>query len=80
MEPYQYIISEYSIPGIIFFPVLFFHVYVESPDPKKPRRPHTTVPKPHQLKRPTLKTQLKTPKPQPQTTISEQKREKKYSE
>ena len=74
MELYQYIISEYSVPE------LFFYVYVESLDPKKPRRSHTTVPKPHQLKRPTLKPQLKTPNPTPQTTINEQKREKKYKE
>ena len=40
----------------IFFPRLFFYVYIESPNPK---RPHTTGPKP-QLKTPTPKTQYKT--------------------
>ena len=53
-----------------FFPGLFFYVYIESPNQKKPRRPHTTGPKPHQLKIPTPTTQNKTPKPQ--TTINEQ--------
>ena len=50
-----------------FFPGLFFYVYIESPIPKKPRRLHTTGPKPHQLKTPTPKTQYKTPTPKPQT-------------
>mgnify|MGYP001794685884 CR=1 FL=1 len=46
------------------FPGLFFYIYIESPNLKKPRRPHTTGPKPHQLKTPTPKTQ---------TTMNEQK-------
>ena len=51
----------------IFFPGLFFNVYIEIPNPKKPRRPHTTGPKPQQLKAPTPKTQNKTPTPKPPT-------------
>ena len=51
-----------------FFPrvILFLCLYRE-PQPKKPRRPHTTGLKPHQLKTPTPKTQYKTPTPKPQT-------------
>ena len=45
-----------------FFPGFILLYYIESPNPKKPRRPNTTGPKPHQLK--------------PQATINEQKREK----
>ena len=56
-----------------FFPGLFLYVYIESPIPKKPRRLHTTGPKPHQLKTPTPETQYKTPTPKPQTAINEQK-------
>ena len=50
-----------------FFPGLLFYVYIESPNQKKPRRPQTTGPKPHQLKAPSPKTQNKTPTPKPQT-------------
>ena len=46
---------------------------MESPNPKKPRMPHTTSPKPHQLKTTTPKTQYKTSTPKPQTTINEPK-------
>ena len=42
--------------ALFSFPGLFCYVYIE-PQPKKPRRPHTTGPKPHQLKTPTPKTQ-----------------------
>ena len=51
---------------------LSFYVYIESHNPKKPRRSHTAGPKPHQLKAQTPKTQYKTPTPKPQTTINEQ--------
>ena len=51
-----------------FFPDLFFYVYNKDPQLQKPRRTHTTGPKPPQLKTPTPKTQYKT-----QTTINEQK-------
>ena len=64
------------------FPGLFFYVYIESPNPKKRRKLHTTVLKPHQLKRPTPKPNPK-PQPQnlnPQTTINEQKKRKNYEE
>ena len=62
--------------GTIFFPGLFFYVYIESPKPIKPRKLHTPSPKPHQLKAPTPKAQSKTPTPKPQTTINEQNLEK----
>ena len=39
-------------PGLFFY----VYIYIMSPNPKKPRRPHTTSPKPHQLKTPTPKT------------------------
>ena len=38
---------------------------MESPNPKNPRKSHTTGPKPHQLKTLTTKAQSKTAKPQP---------------
>ena len=37
------------------FPGLFLNVYIESPNHKNPRWPHTTRPKPHELKAPTPK-------------------------
>ena len=46
-----------------FFPGIFFCVYIESPNPKKPRRPHTKGSNPHQLKTPASKTQSKPPTP-----------------
>ena len=52
---------------------LFLYVYTKSPNPKHPRSPHTTGPKPHQLKTPTTETQFKTQNPNPKTTINEQK-------
>ena len=51
----------------IFFPRVILLCLYREPKPKKPRRPHTTGPKPHQLKAPTPKTQNKTPTPKPQT-------------
>ena len=59
--------------SIISSPGLFFYGYIESPDPQKLRRPHTTGTKPHQLKTPTPKIQCKTsiPKPEPQTSKNE---------
>ena len=59
-----------------FFPELFSYVYIESPNPIKPRKFHIPSPKPHQQKAPTPKTQNKTPTPKPQTTINEQNLEK----
>ena len=59
-----------------FFPGLFFYVYIKNPNPKSSRRPHTTGPKPNQLKTPTPKTQSKTLSPQRQTTINEQNKKK----
>ena len=59
------------------FPGLFLYSS-QSPSPKNPRRPHTTVPKPHQLKTRNKKNNSR-PHPQnsnPQTTINEQKWEK----
>ena len=50
-----------------FFPGLFFYVYIESPNPLKPRKPHTTIPKPYQLKTP-----IQDPTPKTETTINEQ--------
>ena len=49
-------------PAPLFFPGLFFYVYIGSPNPKT-----------HQLKTLTPKTQSKTPTLKPQTTINEQK-------
>ena len=43
-----------------FFPGLLFHVYIESPNPWKTEKPHTTGPKPHHMKIPNPKTQSKT--------------------
>ena len=51
----------------ISFPRVILLCLYREPKPKKPRRPHTTGPKPHQLKAPTPKTQNKTPTPKPQT-------------
>ena len=62
-----------------FFPWLLFDVHIKSPNPKNPKCPHTTGPKPHQLKKSTPKAQIQdlNPKtPNPQTTITEQKWEK----
>ena len=50
-----------------------FNVYIESPNPKKPRRPYTTGLKPHQLKSPTSK-------PQPPNHHILEKMRKKYKE
>ena len=38
-----------------FFQGLFIYGYIKSPNPEKRRRPHTTGPKPHQLKTPDRK-------------------------
>ena len=49
----QCVLSSEQLPGLVrqsFFPGLFFYVYTKSPNPKKPRRAHTTGPKPNQLK------------------------------
>ena len=47
-----------------FFPrVIFLCFYRERPNPKKPWMPHTTGPKPHQLRTPTPKPNIR---PQPQ--------------
>ena len=61
-----------------FFPGLFFYDYIERPNPKKPRRPHSTGPTPQA---PNPSTESPGPKnliqdPNPQTTINEQKWEK----
>ena len=63
-----------------FFPGLFFCVYVESPNSKKPRMPPTTGPKPHQLKTPTSKTQSNTPTPKPKNHHKWAKIRKFYKE
>ena len=62
-----------------FFPGLFFYVYIESPNPKKPRRPHTTGTKPYQLKSlpPKNQSETQTPKPQPQEYHKQAKIRKK---
>ena len=57
----------YAVHQKVFFPGLFLHVHIESTNPNKPRRPHTTGPRPHQLKTPTQKTQSKTPTPKTPT-------------
>ena len=45
--------------------VILLWLYSSQPKPqKKPRRPHTTGPKPHQLKTPTTQSKTRTPKPQ----------------
>ena len=62
-------------PSEVFFPGLSFYVYIESPNPKEPRIPHTTGPKANQLKTPTPRNQSKTPTPT-QTAMNEQKCEK----
>ena len=62
-------------PSKVFFPGLSFYVYIESPNPKEPRIPHTTGPKANQLKTPTPRNQSKTPTPT-QTAMNEQKCEK----
>ena len=63
-----------------FTPDLFLQIYIKSPNPKNPRWPHTTGPKPHQLKTTTPKIQHETSTPnqnlKPHTTINGQKREK----
>ena len=61
----------------LFFPGLFFYVYIESPIPKKPRRLHTTGPEP-QSRKPNIRPQPQSPKPQ--TPINEQNKEKNYKE
>ena len=48
-----------------FFPRIILLCLYREPQPKKPRRPQTTGPKPHQLKTTTPKTQYKTPTPKP---------------
>ena len=53
----------------VYFPWLFFYVYIESHNPKKPEGSTPLAPKPHQLKTPSQKTHSR---PQPQTTINEQ--------
>mgnify|MGYP001801069213 CR=1 FL=1 len=62
--------------GNVFFPGLFFYVYIESLNPKKTQKaPH------HRPKTPsTVTPNPKNPihDPNPQTTIKEQKWEKKY--
>ena len=62
-----------------FFPGLFFYVYLDSPNPNHSRKPHTTGPKPYQLKTPTPKSQSKppTPKPWPQNHHNGAKMRKK---
>ena len=71
------LITEFALitwlKGTIFFPRVILLCLYREPQPKKLRRPHTTGPKPHQLKTPTPKTQYKTPTPKPQTTINEPK-------
>ena len=65
-----------------FFPRVILLCLHRQSQPKKPRWPHTTGPKPHQLKTPTPKTQIR-PQPQnpePQTTINEQKMRKNHRE
>ena len=60
-----------------FFQGLFLDVYIQSVNPKKnPRLPHTTGPKPYQLKTPTQKTQFQTKNLNPQTTIKAKMRKK----
>ena len=51
------------------FPGFFFYVYIESPNPKEPRRPQTTA-----TENPNLKNPIQDPNPQ--TTINEQNWEK----
>ena len=60
-----------------FFPKLFFYVYIESPNPKEPGRPHTTGPKPNQLNTPTPKTQSKTPYIKPEALNHKMRKKKK---
>ena len=60
-----------------FLPGLLFYGYIKSPNPPINRSPHTNGPKPHQLQTSTPKTQYRTATPLPQTTINEQKREKR---
>ena len=63
-----------------FFPILLC-IY-RALQPKKPRRPPTTGPKPHQLKTPNPKTQSKTPTQKPHTPKHNKwvKIRKKYKE
>ena len=74
------ILSLFEVCGTVFHALFFPRVVLlcsyKEPQPKNPRRPHTTGPKPYQLKTPTPKTQSKTPTPQPQTTINEQNKKK----
>ena len=69
--------------GTIFFPGLFFYVYVESPNPKNPEGPTPQAPNPinwkPQPQKPKIRPQPQKPKirpqpqnPKPQTTINEQ--------
>ena len=52
--------------GTIFFPGLFFYVYIESPNPKTQKAPHHR-PQTPSTENPNPKTQYKTPTPKPQT-------------
>ena len=56
------------MPGAPFSPTRFILLCLyRKPQPEKPRRAHTTGPKPTQLKTPIQKTQSKTPTPKPRT-------------
>ena len=59
----------------IFFPGLFFYVYIESPNPKNPEGPTPQALNPinwkPQPQKPKIRPQPQNPKPQ--TTINEQK-------
>ena len=60
-----------SFPGsTIFFPGLFFYVYIERPNPKNHEGPTPQAQNPINKK---PQTQYKTPTPNPQTTINEPK-------
>ena len=72
-KPKWYILFQPYAP--FFFPGLFFHVYIESQNPKNPEGPSPQAPNPinwkPQPQKPKIRTQPQNPKPQ--TTINEQK-------
>ena len=65
--PTQIVVSAYGFVKQSFFPRFILRYLFREPQPqKKPRRPHTTGPTPHQLKTPTPKTRSKTTNLTPQ--------------
>ena len=59
--------------ALFLFPILLFFVHIKSPNPKQPRRFHTTGPKPPSIKNPNTKNPVKEINPEtlPQTIINE---------